>query len=387
MAHRLLPAIGVDGRRRRRRTPLRRPQPPAGILDLWVMDSADAGFGRGPRAGRPAHRRDRTDHERPGGDRGVHPARGQGRRFVIVALRAGRDRGGRAPATTWPARASPRSERDPHGPLRPGDIVVVTSKIVSKAEDRRRPAADRDAAIPAETVGHGGPPRRRPDRPDPRRADPGRGGGGQLQRRPGRGAAAARRSRRESPTRLRPGCSDAAGGPVGVVISDTAGRPWRLGPDRPGHRRSRGRVLADYAGRRDRVRQRARVTARALADELAVGRRPGQGEAGRATGRRAPRTGALLAAADDAGSAADLVRPAGPGHVRPRDPGGGAGGRLCRHRPVARVRAVLRAGGARSWRTRWWPVRGVPGRGGAAPSRAGGFGVPRPGSVGMAPSG
>jgi len=32
---------------------------------------------------------------------------------------------------------------DPAGPLRDGDIVVVTSKIISKAEDRIEPASRR----------------------------------------------------------------------------------------------------------------------------------------------------------------------------------------------------------------------------------------------------
>ena len=43
-------------------------------------------------------------------------------------------------------------QADPQGPLPDGDIVVVTSKIVSKAEGRAVPAADREAMINAETV-------------------------------------------------------------------------------------------------------------------------------------------------------------------------------------------------------------------------------------------
>ncbi|HZA31605.1 MAG TPA: coenzyme F420-0:L-glutamate ligase, partial [Propionibacteriaceae bacterium] len=38
------------------------------------------------------------------------------------------------------------------GPLRDGDIVVVTSKIISKAEGRMRSAAERQQAIDAETA-------------------------------------------------------------------------------------------------------------------------------------------------------------------------------------------------------------------------------------------
>ena len=41
--------------------------------------------------------------------------------------------------------------RHSEGPLRDGDIVVITSKIVSKAEGRRLPATERREAIAAET--------------------------------------------------------------------------------------------------------------------------------------------------------------------------------------------------------------------------------------------
>ncbi|MFM7212057.1 MAG: coenzyme F420-0:L-glutamate ligase [Actinomycetota bacterium] len=48
-----------------------------------------------------------------------------------------------APATTWP---------DASTGLRDGDVVVVTSKVVSKVEGRAIPAADREAALEAETA-------------------------------------------------------------------------------------------------------------------------------------------------------------------------------------------------------------------------------------------
>ena len=40
----------------------------------------------------------------------------------------------------------------PEHTLRPGDVLVVTSKVVSKAEGRVIAAADREDAISAETV-------------------------------------------------------------------------------------------------------------------------------------------------------------------------------------------------------------------------------------------
>ena len=74
--------------------------------------------------------------------------------------------------------------------LRDGDILVVTSKIVSKAEGRVV-TVPREQAIEAETVrvvARRGPDH---DRADPARPGPGRGRRGRVQHRPGdRGAAA-----------------------------------------------------------------------------------------------------------------------------------------------------------------------------------------------------
>lgn len=110
--------------------------------------------------------------------------------------------------------------------LADGDIVVVTSKIVSKAEDRSVPAADREAAIEAETV----------------RVVAERGPVRIVENRLGIVAAAAGVDASNVPDGrvlllpLDPDASAraiAAGlrrrARVGVLISDTLGRPWRLG--------------------------------------------------------------------------------------------------------------------------------------------------------------
>lgn len=113
-----------------------------------------------------------------------------------------------------------------HAELKDGDIVVVTSKVVSKAEGRFVPAADREAAIAAETV----------------RVVAERGPVRIVQNRLGIVAAAAGIDASNVPegqVLLLPEDPDASAraiaeelrrdAHVGVLVSDTLGRPWRLG--------------------------------------------------------------------------------------------------------------------------------------------------------------
>ncbi len=156
-----------------------------------------------------------------------------------------------------------------HGPLRPGDVVVVTSKIISKAEGRYADADDREAAITAETravVAQRGPMRIVRTRAgltlaaagvDTSNVEPGR-----ILLLPVDPDASAER--------LAAGLSAAVGGDVGVVVSDTAGRPWRLGQTDHAIGAARVRVLAGYAGQVDGYGNELAVTTMALADELAA---------------------------------------------------------------------------------------------------------------------
>ena len=158
---------------------------------------------------------------------------------------------------------------DGHGPLRPGDIIVVTSKIISKVEDRYADAADREAAITAEstrTVAQRGPMRIVRTRTgltiaaagvDNSNVEPGR-----ILLLPLDPDASAER--------LAAGLSQAVGGDVGVIVSDTAGRPWRLGQTDHAIGAARVRVLESYAGRTDPYGNELAVTTIALADELAA---------------------------------------------------------------------------------------------------------------------
>ena len=150
MAHRLLPAIGVAvdagsvGLHYGSRTA-------GGVLDVWAMDTADAAAAEPGAGGRAGARGDRPDHERPGGDRRVHRVRGQVRHRVI-SIFAPAGIGEVDPQTDLAAVLAAAVAQDPAGPLADGDILVVTSKIVSKAEGRTAPAAEREQVITAETV-------------------------------------------------------------------------------------------------------------------------------------------------------------------------------------------------------------------------------------------
>jgi len=158
---------------------------------------------------------------------------------------------------------------DAQGPLQPGDIVVITSKIISKAEDRYADTADREAAITEATrtvVAQRGPMRIVRTHTgltlaaagvDTSNVEPGR-----ILLLPVDPDASAER--------LAAGLSEAVGGDVGVVISDTAGRPWRLGQTDHAIGAARVRVLAPYAGQVDDYGNELAVTTMALADELAA---------------------------------------------------------------------------------------------------------------------
>jgi len=161
--------------------------------------------------------------------------------------------------------ASPEGVRD-------GDIFVVTSKIVSKAEGRHVRAADREAAITAETV-----------RLVASRSHPG-GTTRIVENRQGLVLAAAGVDNSNTPDGtilLLPEDPDASarrlcaalrarfGVALGVVLSDTLGRPWREGQTDAAIGAAGLRVLEDYRGTRDAHGNLLAVSAAAVADEIA----------------------------------------------------------------------------------------------------------------------
>ena len=161
------------------------------------------------------------------------------------------------------------ADAHPLGPLRDGDIVVVTSKIISKAQGRIEPASRRTELITSEssrTVARRGETRivRTHDGLTIAAAgiDTSNLSAESILLLPldPDGSAAALRERLEIATNLR----------LGVIISDTAGRPWRIGQTDHAIGVSGIRVLEDYAGARDAYGNELQVTVIAVADELAA---------------------------------------------------------------------------------------------------------------------
>ncbi|GFE16538.1 coenzyme F420:L-glutamate ligase [Streptomyces glebosus] len=150
-----------------------------------------------------------------------------------------------------------------------GDVLLVTSKIVSKAEGRVVEAADREAAIDQETV----------------RVVARRGTLRIVQNRQGLVMAAAGVDASNTPSgtvlllpedpdasarALRAGLRSALGVDVGVVISDTFGRPWRNGLTDVAIGAAGVRVLDDLRGGTDAYGNPLSATVVATADELAA---------------------------------------------------------------------------------------------------------------------
>lgn len=158
-------------------------------------------------------------------------------------------------------------------PLLDGDILVVTSKIVSKAEGRIVAAADREDAITAETV-----------RVVATREHPG-GVTRIVENRLGMVAAAAGVDASNtadgtvlllpldpdaSARALAAGLRERTGARVGVILSDTLGRPWRDGQTDVAIGAAGVHVFDDLRGGVDSAGKTLSVTMPCVADELAA---------------------------------------------------------------------------------------------------------------------
>ena len=159
------------------------------------------------------------------------------------------------------------------GDLEAGDIVVVSSKVVSKAEGRQVVAEDREQAITDETV-----------RVVAVREQPGGGVTRIVENRLGIvGAAAGVDASNVAPgtvlllpldpdasaARLRTALMLAAGVPVGVVVTDTLGRPWRHGQTDIAIGVAGVAPVDDLRGQPDSTGRPMGVTIVAVADEIA----------------------------------------------------------------------------------------------------------------------
>ena len=155
------------------------------------------------------------------------------------------------------------------GELEHGDILAVTSKILSKAEGRIVAAADREDAITAETV----------------RVVATRGSTRIVQNAWGQVMAAAgvdSSNTDDGTVLLLPADPDASartlcralrerfGIRVGVIVTDTFGRPWREGQTDVAIGAAGVRVLDDLRGSTDAAGRELLVTQPAVGDELAA---------------------------------------------------------------------------------------------------------------------
>jgi coenzyme F420-0:L-glutamate ligase / coenzyme F420-1:gamma-L-glutamate ligase len=152
--------------------------------------------------------------------------------------------------------------------LRDGDILVVTSKIISKAEGRVM-AASREQAIEAETA----------------RVVARRGATTIAQTRHGFVLAAAGVDESntapgtvvllpedpdESARRLRKALHTSTGRRIGVIITDTMGRPWRAGQTDTAIGAAGVTPVRDHRGEADTFGNILEVTVAAVADEIAA---------------------------------------------------------------------------------------------------------------------
>ncbi|MDG4863058.1 coenzyme F420-0:L-glutamate ligase [Streptomyces sp. T-3] len=189
--------------------------------------------------------------------------------------------------------------------LADGDVVLVTSKIVSKAEGRIVAADDREAAIDAETV----------------RVVARRGALRIVENRQGLVMAAAGVDASNTPPGtvlllpedpdasarvIRDGLRDALGVDVGVLVTDTFGRPWRNGLTDVAIGAAGVHVLDDLRGGVDAHGNPLSATVVATADELAAAGDLVKGKAGGlpvAVVRGLPQV-----VGDSAGGAREMVR-------------------------------------------------------------------------------
>jgi len=191
--------------------------------------------------------------------------------------------------------------------LADGDVVAVTSKIISKAEGQVV-AMDREAAIDAETV----------------RVVARRGQTRIVQTRHGLVLAAAGvdasnttpgtvvllpRNPDASARQLRRSLRERCGARVAVVITDTMGRPWRTGQTDTAIGVAGLAPLRDHRGQADTFGQPLEVTVAAVADEIAAA-----ADLVKAKTRQLPvalvRGLAALVTEEDGPGAAALIRPA-----------------------------------------------------------------------------
>jgi coenzyme F420-0:L-glutamate ligase / coenzyme F420-1:gamma-L-glutamate ligase len=191
--------------------------------------------------------------------------------------------------------------------LRDGDIVVVTSKIISKAEGRVI-RADRERAIDGEAVrvvARRGPTRIAETRHGLVLAaagvDNSNTAPGTVVLLPEDPDGSARRLRKALAERRRVS--------VGVVITDTMGRPWRVGQTDTAIGAAGLAPLRDHRGQADTFGNPLEVTIAAVADEIAAAADLVKGKTAQVPVAIVRGLAGLVTGSDGPGAAA-LIRPA-----------------------------------------------------------------------------
>lgn len=195
--------------------------------------------------------------------------------------------------------------------LRDGDVVVVTSKVVAKAEGRIVAADDREDVIDLDTV------RVVATKVTPRGTtrivetpqglvlaaagiDASNIAAGQVVRLPADPDDSARR--------LRAALQEATGLRLGVLVTDTMGRPWRLGVGDVAIGAAGVEVLDDHTGRPDAQGRLLEMTVVAVADEASAAADLVKGKAKGRPVAVVRGLGAFVTAQDGPGARA-MVRP------------------------------------------------------------------------------
>jgi coenzyme F420-0:L-glutamate ligase/coenzyme F420-1:gamma-L-glutamate ligase len=192
--------------------------------------------------------------------------------------------------------------------LRDGDILVVTSKIVSKAEGRMLQADDREQAIDAESV------RLVAQRGQTRIVQTRHGlvlaaGGVDNSNTPPGTVALLPEDPDASARRLRKDLAGRLGVRVGVIITDTLGRPWRTGQTDAAIGAAGLLPLRDFRGQPDSFGHPLEVTVAAVADEIAAAADLVKGKTSGVPVAVLRGLAELVTSADGPGAAA-LIRPA-----------------------------------------------------------------------------
>jgi coenzyme F420-0:L-glutamate ligase/coenzyme F420-1:gamma-L-glutamate ligase len=165
---------------------------------------------------------------------------------------------------TWP---------DGTSGIRDGDVVVVTSKVVSKAEGRIVPEGQRDEALREESAGIVATKQTPRGTTQIVRTHHGlvlAAAGIDASNAPDGSILLLPRDPDASARRLRAGLRQATGRSLAVVITDTLGRPWRDGLTDCAIGVAGVTVVDDMRGRPDTTGRPMEATVIAIADEIAA---------------------------------------------------------------------------------------------------------------------